>query len=276
MIYYFRRYQYKFWPAVFAFVISIGITGLVQVVIIQYSMKAAGAMDIFAVNGFHLPFFSGFAFYFIAIAVMIAIGVRFKSNKVTKLQLSIWFGVFLVLLLLPFVTKTDSGAGRVFKVILLLAAGFLVYLFQTRNLKGLKLALWCYAFMMLGYSTYITTLIRSNANPAIDMNNVDNPMSLVYYLGREQYGSAPLIYGPHFQADYKRDESGNVVVDEGEMKYVKDENKKKYIPVGRSQDPEYDSKDMQLLPRVWDRSNDQGHADFYADWLNLGKSQDPQ
>ena len=150
MIYYFRRYQYKFWPAVFAFIISIAITGLVQVVIIQYSMKAAGAMDIFAVNAFHLPFFSGFAFYFIAIAAMIAIGVRFKSNKVTKLQLSIWFGVFLVLLLLPFVTKTDSGAGRVFKVILLLAAGFLVYLFQTRNLKGLKLALWCYAFMMLG------------------------------------------------------------------------------------------------------------------------------
>ena len=136
MIYYFRRYQYKFWPAVFAFIISIAITGLVQVVIIQYSMKAAGAMDIFAVNAFHLPFFSGFAFYFIAIAVMIAIGVRFKSNKVTKLQLSIWFGVFLVLLLLPFVTKTDSGAGRVFKVILLLAAGFVIYLFQNKKFKG--------------------------------------------------------------------------------------------------------------------------------------------
>src|SRR4029453_3243278 len=90
MIYYFRRYQYKFWPAVFAFIISCAITGVVQVVIIQYSMKAAGAMDIFAVNDFHLPFFSGFAFYFVAVAVMIAIGVRFKSNKVTKMQLSIW------------------------------------------------------------------------------------------------------------------------------------------------------------------------------------------
>ena len=44
-------------------------------------------------------------------------------------------------------------------------------------------------------------MIRSNANPSMDMNNVDNPMSLVYYLGREQYGSQPLLYGPHFAAD---------------------------------------------------------------------------
>ena len=115
MIYYFRRYQYKFWPAVFAFVISIAITGLVQVVIIQYSMKAAGAMDIFAVNAFHLPFFSGFAFYFIAIAVMIAIGVRFKSNKVTKLQLSIWFGsswFCYFFLLLPKLTQGQDGYSK--------------------------------------------------------------------------------------------------------------------------------------------------------------------
>src|SRR5436190_21443797 len=61
MIYYFRRYQYKFWNAMLAFIIACAITGLVQAVIIQYSMKAAGVMDIFAVNGFHLPFFFGFA-----------------------------------------------------------------------------------------------------------------------------------------------------------------------------------------------------------------------
>jgi hypothetical protein len=89
MIYYFRRYQYKFWNAIFAFIIACALTGLVQVVIIQYSMKAAGVMDIFAVNGFHLPFFFGFAFYFVAIAALIVIGLRFKDNKVTKTQMSI-------------------------------------------------------------------------------------------------------------------------------------------------------------------------------------------
>ena len=52
--------------------------------------------------------------------------------------------------------------------------------------------------MTLGYFIYFTAIIRSNANPSIDMNNVDNPINLVYYLSREQYGEAPLVYGPHF------------------------------------------------------------------------------
>jgi hypothetical protein len=45
--------------------------------------------------------------------------------------------------------------------------------------------------MLMGYSTYFTTLIRSNADPAVDMFNVDNPVSLVGYLNREQYGDWP-------------------------------------------------------------------------------------
>jgi hypothetical protein len=48
---------------------------------------------------------------------------------------------------------------------------------------------------MIGYSTYVTSLIRSKANPGIDMSNVDNPMTLASYFAREQYGSAPLLYG---------------------------------------------------------------------------------
>ncbi|MCH5688205.1 hypothetical protein LWM68_30500 [Niabella sp. W65] len=81
-----------------------------------------------------------------------------------------------------------------FKIILLLIIGAaLGYFIKTSALKVLKLSLWCYAFMMLGYFMYFTSMIRSHANPGIDMNNVDNPINLVYYLGREQYGSAPLF-----------------------------------------------------------------------------------
>ena len=63
----------------------------------------------------------------------------------------------------------------------------------------LRLAVWCFVFVMLGYSTYVTTLIRSKANPGIDMSNVDNPATLASYFAREQYGSAPLLYGPTFR-----------------------------------------------------------------------------
>ncbi|MCH5688206.1 hypothetical protein LWM68_30505 [Niabella sp. W65] len=59
----------------------------------------------------------------------------------------------------------------------------------------------------------------------------------------------------------------------GEMKYVK--GKDKYIASGRDRKPLYQSSDMQLFPRVWDSSNDQNHAQFYADWLNLEQNRDP-
>src|SRR5690606_8041916 len=62
--------------------------------------------------------------------------------------------------------------------------------------------------------------------------------------------------------------------DEGDMRYVKGEDK--YVSIGRQQEPKFQSEDMQLFPRVWDRSNDQYHVDFYADWLNLGEYQDAQ
>ena len=55
-----------------------------------------------------------------------------------------------------------------------------------RNWNFLKLGLWSFVFMVLGYSTYFTTLVRSSADPSVDMFNVDNPVSLVGYLSRER------------------------------------------------------------------------------------------
>lgn len=275
MIYYYRRYQATTWGGILAFVIGCLITGVVQVAVIQYSMKAAGLFDVFFVNSFKLPFFSGFAIYFIGLAAVIGWALTFNERNITKGKLITWFILFLGLSALPFFVSLGSDATKVVKFLLIAGVGVVAgYFLKPAGLRVLKLSLWCYAFMMLGYFMYFTSLIRSNANPSIDMNNVDNPINLVYYLSREQYGSAPLIYGPHFQANYKPDsESPNgVSMKKGEMKYVKGPDR--YIPVGTEDEPEYEDADMQLFPRIWDRSNDQGHAFFYAQWLNL--AQDPQ
>ncbi len=223
MIYYYKRYNYTRKGAIWAFLIGCLITGVVQVAAIQWTVKFAGKFDIWFVNSFGLPFFSGFIFFFILLGILIWFGLRYARQK---------------------------------------------------NYSFLHLGLWCFIFMMLGYSTYVTTLIRSNANPALDMNNVDNPMTLNYYLAREQYGEAPLIYGPHFQAEYEYGTDGRVKLKDGEMKYTKGKNS--YVEIGKVQDPEFTSTDKQLFPRVWDKSNDQGHADFYADWLGLERRQNEQ
>jgi hypothetical protein len=268
MIYYYRRYTPTTKGAIIAFVIGCLITGLVQVGVIQYSMKAAGQFDIFFVNTLGMPFFAGFAFYFIAIAALIFWALRFNEKNINRSKLITWFILFMFLSALPFILSVGIGL-KFFKFLLLGAASVASgYFLKTGFLRILKLSLWCYAFMMLGYFMYFTTLIRSNANPVVDMNNVDNPINLVYYLGREQYGSAPLLYGPHFSAEYDYDsETGQVKFEDGDMKYVKGNGK--YIPIGLDRKPKYQKSDMQFFPRIWDGSNDQYHAEYYASWLNI-------
>ncbi len=275
MIYYYRRYQSTTKGAIMAFIIGCLITGIVQLGIIQYSMKAAGLFDVFFVNSLHLPFFSGFTIYFVALAAIIVWALRFNEKNISKGKLITWFILFLALFTLPFFTTTGSVGSQVFKFLLIASVGAVAgYFLKPSGLKVVKLALWSFAFMTLGYCMYFTALIRANASPAINMNDVNNPINLVYYLSREQYGDVPHIYGPHFQANYKPDPDSynGIAMKKGEMKYVK--GKTKYIPIGTEDKPEYESEDMQLFPRVWDGSNDQGHAEFYADWLNLGQYQD--
>ena len=210
-----KKDQKEFYGGAYIFfVIGCVVVGIVQVGIIQYSVKLAGYFDIKFVNGAGLPFFSGFIFFFVLVAVGIWFGLRYAAKK---------------------------------------------------DWSYLRIALWSVAFMLIGYSTYITTMIRSNADPAVDMYNVDNPMSLVGYLGRDQYGDFPILYGQKFTAqpiDYK----------EGATKYEK--TKDHYLDIGKDGHPVYAQEDKMIFPRMWDASNEQGHADYYAYFMGIGKNKD--
>jgi len=267
MIYYFKRFKTTTWGTIWAFVIGCVITGFVQKFVIQFTVAGAGKFDIWFVNGLNMPFFSGFIFYFAALAALFIWALNFRETNISKTKIIIFLVLFFLLLLYPFMTSSPAVGLRLLKIILIgsIAAGA-GYLLKSEGLNKLKLGIWCFAFMLLGYSTYVTTMIRSNANPAVDMYNVDNPNSLVGYLGRDQYGDFPLIYGQVFTA---RPESYT----ETDMKYTK--GKDKYIEIGYDQKPVYAADDMMILPRVWDASNDQGHATFYKDYLGLAEGEKP-
>ena len=196
------------------FVIACAITGIVQVGVIQYTVKIAGLFDRIFVNEFKLPFFTGFATFFVLVAALI------------------WYGL-----------KVAASKGW----------------------SMLRLGIWCLTFMLIGYSTYLTTMIRSSANPSVDMYNVDNPMSLVGYLGREQYGDFPLLYGQKFTAR-------PVDVKTTGMRYQKSTDK--YIELGEDRKYVFAPEDKMVFPRIWDMSNDQNHADYYAYYLGMNRMQD--
>jgi hypothetical protein len=118
----------------------------------------------------------------------------------------------------------------------------------------LKMAVWSVGFMLLGYSTYFTTMIRSNADPAVDMFNVDNPVSLEAYLGRDQYGDWPLLVGP----DYN-DPAQNIP---GSDLYVK--GKDKYEVAGKSVVQDWSgAPNAHLFPRMYSGTNDRNEIDTY-------------
>ena len=196
------------------FVIACAITGIVQVGVIQYTVKIAGFFDRIFVNDFKLPFFTGFATFFVLVAALI------------------WYGL-----------KVAASKGW----------------------SMLRLGIWCLTFMLIGYSTYLTTMIRSSANPSVDMYNVDNPISLVGYLGREQYGDFPLLYGQKFTAR-------PVDVKTTGMRYQKSTDK--YIELGEDRKYVFAPEDKMVFPRIWDMSNDQNHADYYAFYLGMNRMQD--
>ncbi|MFN8248295.1 MAG: DUF2723 domain-containing protein [Ferruginibacter sp.] len=210
MIYYFKRYKVTKWGTVMAFIIGCLITGLTQKAVIQWSIKGAGNLDVIFVNDFGMPFFSGFAFFFVLMAIVVFFGLRIADKK---------------------------------------------------NWNFLKLGLWSFVFMLLGYSTYFTTMIRSSADPSVDMFNVDNPVSLVGYVSREQYGDWPILYGQDFTADIQESKTTDIYI-KSNGKYEKNGRKVEYV---------YAPEDMHFFPRMWDQSNDQGHADYYAAWAGISK-----
>jgi hypothetical protein len=128
-----------------------------------------------------------------------------------------------------------------------------------------RLSLWSLVFLMLGYSSYITTMIRSNADTAVDMFNVDNPISLEGYLGREQYGDFPVLYGQKFNAR-------PIGYRETSNRYQKGNSG--YANIGKDFHYVFAPEDKMVFPRMWDMSNDQSHADYYADFLGAGRTKD--
>ncbi len=132
----------------------------------------------------------------------------------------------------------------------------------------LSTILLCFSFLLIGYFSFFTLIIRSNANPPIDENNPENAISLLAYLQREQYGKYPLIYGQYYNApivDYK----------DGKPLYAKDSEKEKYVIVDPAEDtePVYDKRFMTIFPRMYSPRSPRGGHTAYHRWADIkGKS----
>lgn len=155
------------------------------------------------------------------------------------------------------------GSGGLFFILLFTAIMSWAIYYSIKHRKyNLNLGLLCTTFLLFGFSSYFTILIRANAKTDINLSNPDNPFSLYNYLGRTNYGSTPLLYGNTFDAKLlENKETGNI--------YSK--GKSKYEVARNSFESSYD-KNL-FFPRTY--SQKPGHAEFYKSWLHLADGETP-
>lgn len=161
-------------------------------------------------------------------------------------KIAAWFDLLFVNVLgLPF------NSGATFFMLALLITSFWA-IFKTYK-KGMVLSntlLLAFTMIVIGYSSFAVVIIRSSANTPTNEYQPDNPFTLVRYLGREQYGSNPLVYGESYASRYE------ITYD-----YYYNKIGDKYKKVKGPLKPKYYSSEKMLFPRMWSSSAD--HIKFY-------------
>lgn len=158
-------------------------------------------------------------------------------------------------------------SGTIFYFLLLI--GLIVWgLYYTRKVNRplINTIILSFAFLLMGYSTFLVLVIRANADTPINENDPKDIVSLVSYLNREQYGTWPIFYGQYYNAPIVGYEDGNPVYahDSATQRYIIVDDRKGTIPV-------FDPRFTTLFPRMWSRESDRkGTLDFYKKWGGEG------
>jgi hypothetical protein len=154
------------------------------------------------------------------------------------------------------------NAGTIIYFLLIFGAiGYALHYGYKKKKQLLKICAYSLFFLLIGYSTFITLVIRSNANPTIDQNSPEDAVSLLSYLNRDQYGATPLIYGKAYNSRVDRRQPYL----DGTPVYVRCDKAGRYIVTDdrKGSIPNYDSRDCMFFPRLWQTER----KDTYLEWM---------
>ena len=180
-------------------------------------------------------------------------------------------GVVLAVILfgiIPYLPKLAAGVDRLFVngfgapfnvgatlfMVLFLAACFLVLHILRKKGKALAhTAALMVTTIVIGFSLFSITVIRSSAGTPTNEYQPDNPYTLIRYLSREQYGSNPIIYGQVYTSPYEVKEKPYWTPLDG--KYYQALNI----------DATYPASTKMLFPRMWN-GFDERYKEFYRSY----------
>jgi len=237
-------------------------------------VKVGGWFELLFVNSLGMPFNTGVIVYVALLAAAIIWGIYESYNEKSRTRMNLSFLLTIAMLGIPF-----YGHGASAVIIGILVLGVLAaYLFASKlnekirmSARTMNTALLCTMMIMVGYSSYALIVIRSAANTPMDQNSPDDIFTLGEYLGREQYGTRPLFYGPAYSSKVALDvEDGYCVPRQKstDTKYVRKEKtspdeKDSYVELpGRV---EYEYAQNMLFPRMYSSA----HTAYYKSWQDI-------
>jgi hypothetical protein len=178
------------------------------------------------------------------------------------LTLDWWFERFFVnSLRLPFHSGTVA-----FFVMLIASIAYGLYYTHKHKKVVFNTIILAFTFIIIGYSSFFMLVVRSNAHVPINENAPKDALAMKAYLGREQYGSWPLLSGPYYNSPVIDFKDGNPV-------YSKNFETGRYEIINPRQAvvPVFEPNFVTLFPRMHSGRTGQSelHRSAYVAWGNV-------
>ena len=273
LVYYYRRFpDANLKGSLIALSVSVIILAAVLYGVVPGIITVGGWFELFFVNTLGCPFNTGEIIYIILLVACIIWAVyETQTQKHGQKIQNVAFLLSIGMLGIPF-----YGWGWSAFIIGIVALAVIWFLLNLKREKEALITarmkntmLLCMLMLMIGYSSYALIVIRSSANPPMDQNSPEDIFTLGDYLGRDQYGYRPLLYGQAYTSQVALEQDGNYckpVMSKGKPVWQRREKasadeKDSYFVV-RTKD-EYKYAQNMLFPRMYDA----GHAAAYESWM---------
>ncbi len=245
----------KYIGALGAFAVGFLVIAATQKLVITGVANMWAWMELQMVNGFGMPFNSGLIPTALVLIAIFFFGMRYASGKgkvdlILVSSLSIIYGFF--------------AFGWLNLLVSPVAA--LLFYFGLRNADRHLMQVLMFSALMsvVGFSTIGVVLVRASVDPPINMNKPADPVRLLSYVNREQYGERPLLFGTDFDANPVDNEItpryGQVV------KIVDGKEVHSYEITDEKVSYKFKPEDKHLFPRMGDDS--QNRPEKYRAWVD--------
>ncbi len=178
------------------------------------------------------------------------------------LQQSIYIGAMVDLFTVNSLGLPPNVGMAIYSLLLIGGLGYASYYTHRRRMVLLNVIALSLTMLFIGYSSYASVTIRAAVNPPMNSNNPDNPHALLSLLGRDQYGSRPLIYGASYAAPVEDYTNKSIYYLGEDGKYDKAQMLSGYV---------HPTEFMKLFPRMWDsRRGEAGYKPWAAYRTKVG------